>query len=185
VSTPTYQVGESFEFALSDTGAGGETRTATELAGSHDYVVAVLLRDHYCPRSRQLVQSLAAAYEELAGRSTAVVPVLPDCPERASVWQRRYDLPFGLLTDPKSVADDGNAFDAFEPFQRLLPACPGSVLFESDGDQLRFVRTVQTDRASDASAVDAVLAAIDEHATDSVVDPVGTGPDAEAAGDGF
>jgi len=33
--------------------------------------------------------------------------------------------------------------------------------------------------------VDAVLAAIDEHATDSVVDPVGTGPDAEAAGDGF
>lgn len=184
MSTPTYQVGESFEFALPDTGAGGETRTASDLAGSHDYVVAVLLRDHYCPRSRQLVQSLAAAYEELAGRSTAVVPVLPDCPERASVWQRRYDLPFGLLTDPTPGDDDGNAFDAFEPFQRLLPECPGAVLFESDGDQLRFVRTVRNDRSRDVSTVDAVLAAIDDHATDSVVEPVAA-PDAEAAGDSF
>lgn len=175
-------MGESFEFALPDAGSGGETRTSTEMAGSHDFVVAVLLRDHYCPLSRQIVQSLAEAFEAFAGRSTAVVPVLPDCRERASVWQRRYDLPFGLLTDPvEGEAPEG--FEQFEPFERLLPELPGAVVFEADGETLRFVETVRVERTEDGPGIGTVLETIDDHADDAVVDPVGLTPDVETVGD--
>lgn len=175
--------GESFEFELPDTGAGGETRTATDVARGHDYVVAVLLRNHYCPLSRQFVQSLADAYEGFAGRSTAVVPVLPDTLGRASVWQRRYDLPFGLLSDPADgeVAD---GFAAFAPFATLLQELPGAVLFEADGETLRFVRTVRCTRGGDGPPVDAPFDAIDDHASDDVVDPDQVGPDVEHVTEG-
>lgn len=180
---PTYEPGESFEFALPDTGSGGETQTATDLAGGHDYVVAVLLRDHYCPLSRQLVQSLADEYEEFAARATAVVPVLADSHGRASVWQRRYDLPFGLLTDSADGTGDEAGFDAFGPFEELLPELPGAVLFEADGEELRFVRTTCADRATDGSVVETVLGAIDDRASERVVEPVGTATDVESVGD--
>lgn len=194
MSGPTYRSGESFEFALPDTGSGGETRTATDVARNHDYVVTVLLRDHYCPLSRRLVQSLADAYEGFAGRSTAVVPVLPDAVGRASVWQRRYDLPFGLLSDMAGdgptaddvAADDeaGDGFEVFDPFETVLPGLPGAVLFEADGETLRFVRTVRCDRGRDGPPVDDVLKAIDDHASDGVVDPGRTGPGVERVSEG-
>lgn len=183
MNTPTYHVGESFEFALPDAGSGGETRTDGDLAGSHDYVVTVLLRGHYCPQSRQFVQSLADAYEGFAARSTAVVPVLPARRGRAAVWQRRYDLPFGLLTDP-APAEDTDRFETFAPFQRLLGRLPGAVLFEADGETLRFVRTIRCEPEKDGSAVDVVFEAIDDHATDSVVEPVGLASEVETLSDG-
>lgn len=183
MNTPTYQVGESFEFALPDAGSGGETHTAADLAASHDYVVTVLLRDHYCPLSRQYVQSLAEAYEAFAGRSTAVVPVLPDRRGRAAVWQRRYELPFGLLTDPVEE-DDADGFESFAPIQRLLPKLPGAVLFETDGERLRFARTIRYERSGNGPAASALLEAIDDHATDSVVESVGPVPDVETVSDG-
>ena len=183
MNTPTYQVGESFEFALPDAGSGGETHTAADLAASHDYVITLMLRDHYCPLSREFVQSLAESYEKFAGRSTAVVPVLPDRRGRAAVWQRRYELPFGLLTDPVE-ADDADGFETFAPFQRLLPELPGAVLFEADGERLRFVRTIRCDRSENVSGVGALLEAIDDHATDSVVEPVGLVNDVETVSDG-
>ena len=182
VSTSTHRVGESFDFALPDTGAGGETRTAAELADSHDYVVAVLLRNHYCPLSRRLVQALAEAYEAFAGRSTAVVPVLPDTTGRASVWQRRYDLPFGLLTDP--AAENDGKFGLFVPFQRLLPDLPGAVLFEADGDRLRFARTVRCDIREGGPPVEVLLEAVDDYAADGVVEATEIVPEVETAGDG-
>lgn len=146
-------------------------------------MVAVLLRDHYCPLSRQLVQSLADEYEAFAGRGTAVVPVLPDGPGRASVWQRRYDLPFGLLTDPVEEPADADGFDAFGPFQELLPELPGIVLFESDGEGLRFVRTVSCGRSGNEQAVQTVLDAVDDCASERVVEPAGPGTDVETVGD--
>lgn len=179
MSVSTFRVGESFSFALPDAGAGGETQTAADLAGSHDYVLAVLLRDHYCPRSRRIVQSLAAAAEAFTDRSTAVVPVLPERRERASVWRRRYDLPFGLLTDPPE-GDDGREFGTFEPFRRLLPERPGAVLFEADGERLRFVRTVAFD---DGCPIDAMVEAVDGQTVNERVEPTGFATGAEAVGD--
>lgn len=180
----TFRTTESFEFELPDTGAGGESLTATELARSHDYVVAVLLRDHYCPLSRQYVQALATAYEAFAGRSTAVLPVLPDTVGRAAVWQRRYDLPFGLVTDPAAGDEDGNGFDVFGPVATLVSDCPGAALFEADGETLRFVRTVSRDSGADGPDVGALLEAIDEHASDGIVDKADVGPDVEPITDG-
>lgn len=179
MSVSTFRVGESFSFALPDAGASGETRTAADLAGSHDYVVAVLLRDHYCPRSRLVVQSLAGASETFGDRSAAVVPVLPERRERASIWRRRYDLPFGLLIDPPE-GEDGREFGTFEPFRRLLPERPGAVLFDADGDRLRFVRTVPFD---EGRPVDAVVEAVDDQTVDGPVEPAGFASGSEAVGD--
>lgn len=194
MNTKTQHVGESFEFALPDAGSGGEILTATDLASRHGYVVAALLRDHYCPLSRQFVQSLADAYEGFAGRSTAVVPVLPDGPERAAVWQRRYDLPFGLLTDPvtgdgeaadEAVTNDESSFEQFDPFARLIPRLPGAVVFEADDETLRFVGTVDVERTEEGIDVDPLFETVDDHATDAVVDATGLGPGTETASDGF
>lgn len=139
------------------------------------------LRDHYCALARQFVQSLAEEYEAFAGRSTAVAPVSPDTRGRASVWRRRYDPPFGLLTDPAVGDEDG--FETFAPFQRLFPGLPEAVLFESQGDSLRFGRTVRCDGSGDCPGVDVILEAIDDYAAGSVVSPARLVPDVETVSD--
>lgn len=178
MSESTYQKGASFAFQLPSTGIAGETRTATDLADDNDYVLVVLLRSHYCPLSRQFVQTLAEAYEAFARRSTAVVPVLPDRRGRAAVWQRRYDLPFGLLADLDETVDDETEFDTFGQFQQQFSGLPGAVLFESDDDVLRFVRTVGDEEAENSPSVDVLLNAIDD-ATDRFVGSAEQGTDRE------
>lgn len=168
---------------MQSAGRFGERRTAKDVVAEHDHVVAILLRDHYCPRSRQLVTDLADSYESFAGRSTAVVPVLPDRPERAAVWQRRYDLPFELLADPTddSTGDD-EGFGAFGPFGRLIPALPGGVLFDATDGALRFERTVDRNTLAEESAVDVLLELIDDHREDGISQPVEPGVNAESFG---
>ncbi len=177
-------MGESFDFELPDAGSAGDSRTAADLSADHDYVLAVLLRSHYCPRSRQFVRKLAAEYDAFAGRSTAVVPVLPDRRERAAVWQRRYDLPFGLLADPAGDADGDDGFGAFAPFAALLQRTPGVVLFEADGNSLRFRGTVGGDAGDGGPTVAGLLADVDDHVVDGVAGPVEAGADAGAVTDG-
>lgn len=179
MSESTYQKGASFAFQLPGTGIAGETRTAADLAGDNDYALVILLRSHYCPLSRQFVQTLAEAYEAFARRSTAVVPVLPDRRERAAVWQRRYDLPFGLLADPDEAVDDETEFETFGQFQQQFAGLPGAVLFEADDGELRFVRTVGAEDAENSPSVDALLGAIDDDATDRFVDSAEQGTDPE------
>lgn len=182
-----YPVGEPFEFTLPDTDTGNELRTASDVAVGHDYALVVLLCSHYCPESRTVVQSLADGYERFADRSTAVVPVLPDSRERATVWERRYELPFELLADPGAEGeaadgdaantDERNEFGAFASFERAVTELPGVVLFEVDDDRLRFVRTLDDDRFRDGSVVDGAVGAIDAHRTAAPDTPVEPGDD--------
>lgn len=173
------QKGVSFAFQLPGTGIAGETRTAADLAGDNEYVLVVLLRSHYCPLSRQFVQTLAEAYEAFARRSTAIVPVLPDRRGRAAVWQRRYDLPFGLLADSDETVDDETEFETFGQFQQRFAGLPGAILFEADDDALRFVRTVGDEEAEKSPSVDTLLDAIEDYATDRFVGPAERGTDPE------
>ena len=172
MSEHAHSTGASFEFTLPDAGAGGELRTASALAAEREAVLAVLLRGHYCPRSRELVRTLRDGHEAFASRSTAVLPVLPERHGRAAVWHRRYELPFDLLADPSGPSDGGDErFGAFAPFERTASRLPVGVLFDADGDDLRFVRTVGGDEPGDEPTVERLLAAVDEH------DAVGrTGP---------
>jgi len=147
-----------FEFALPDASAGGELLSAEELATDHDAVLIVLLRSHYCPLCREIVQSFAEAYQSFASRSTAVVPVLPDTVERGAVWQRRYELPFPILADHDETSD---GFEAFAPYQRNLRELPGAILFRASkrntGDGLELVTTFSEERPRDFPAVGAIL----------------------------
>lgn len=120
---------------------GGDPLSSADLAADHDAVVVVLLRSHYCPLCREIVQSLAEEYQAFASRSVAVVPVLPDRVERGALWQRRYELPFPVLADPGETAGDEPSFDAFTPYQRYLQSLPGAVLFESVDGALELVGT--------------------------------------------
>ncbi|GGO02878.1 MULTISPECIES: redoxin domain-containing protein [Haloarcula] len=170
-----------FDFELDNVGAGSATLTSERLAADHDYVLAVLLRNHYCPLCRDLVSRLADHYGEFATRGTAVVPVLPDIRERALVWHRRYELPFPMLADPTDdgVDDDRrdvppDEFDAFAPFQRTIPSLPGVVLFECVEDRLRIVSRHGGPKPQDVPTIDALVDRIDVHRDDGTVD-VGDG----------
>jgi len=153
----------SFEFTLPDASAGGAPLSSAELATDHDAVLVVLLRSHYCPCCRELVQSLADAYQSFAARSTAVVPVLPDRVERGAVWHRRYELPFPILADPDPSTDE-NQFDTFERVQQYCRERPGGVLFRtsSEGNEdLRMVTTFGGETPQDFPAVEEIIAEIE------------------------
>ncbi|WP_324755841.1 redoxin domain-containing protein [Haloarcula sp. GH36] len=156
-----------FEFELHNIGAGSETLASEDLATDHDYVLAVLLRNHYCPLCRELVRNLADRYDEFATRSVAVVPVLPDIRERALLWHRRYDLPFPMLADPETniVGDDDapDEFDTFAPFQRTIPRLPGVALFECEGEQLRIVSRHGGPNPQDIPTIDDLIQRVDRH----------------------
>lgn len=185
MSKPGYSFGEPFQFSLPDGGSGGETRTASEFAVGSDYVLAVLLRSHYCSRSRRLVQGLADEYERFAARSIAVVPVLPARRERAAVWHRRYDLPFSILADcdeERSDADQLASFGVFDPFVDAFDARPGGVLFETDGDVLRFHRTFGDEEPLDASGLDELLSGLEIRGRRTIAGPVASSRDVGSLG---
>lgn len=123
----------------------------------------VLLRSHYCPFCRELVQLLRDEYQSFASQSTAVVPVLPDQVERGAVWQRRYELPFPILADPADSEDDEPSFEAFESYQRLLRALPGAVLFRPHDGKLEFVTTFSGDSPQAFPPIGEILEVIEDH----------------------
>lgn len=150
-----------FEFELHNIGAGSEALSSGDLAADYDYVLAVLLRNHYCPECRELVRDLADRHEAFAARGVAVVPVLPDVRERALMWHRRYDLPFPMLADPtgEPEGEPPEEFDSFGPIQRDVAGRPGIALFESEDGKLRLV-------GSDGGAVptvDQLLDRVERH----------------------
>lgn len=149
-----------FEFTLPDASTGGEALSSAELAAEHDAVLVVLLRSHYCPLCREIVQSLAEEYQSFTSRSTAVVPVLPDQVERGAVWQRRYELPFPILADPDE-SSEGDRFDTFAPYQGYLRELPGAILFrgsEDDADdRLEMVTTFSEEQSQHFPTVEAIL----------------------------
>lgn len=172
-----------FEFELHNIGAGSETLASSDLAADHDYVLAVLLRNHYCPLCRELVRNLADRYDEFATRGVAVVPVLPDIRERALLWHRRYELPFPMLADPATdiISEDGapDEFDTFAPFKRTIPRLPGVALFECKGERLRIVSRHGGPNPQDVPTIDDLLERVDRHRDDGVPDRPG-----EAVSDG-
>jgi peroxiredoxin Q/BCP len=121
----------------------------------------VLLRSHYCPRCRDIVQSLRDEYQSFASRSTAVVPVLPDSVERGALWQRRYELPFPVLADP-AEADGETEFDTFAPYEQYLRSLPGAALFQSNAGDLELAATFGGDGPKEFPSVETILTAIDE-----------------------
>ena len=152
--------GEPCEFTLPDASAGGETLSSSQLAAEHDAVLVVLLRSHYCPRCRDVVQSFGAEYQSFASRSTAVVPVLPDSVERGALWQRRYELPFPILSDPAGP-DAESEFETFEPYERYLRSLPGAALFEASEGELELVATFGGDGSKEFPSVETMLDEID------------------------
>lgn len=157
-----------FEFELHNVGTGSEALRASDLAADNEYVLAVLLRNHYCPLCRELVRELADRYDEFATRGTAVVPVLPDIRERALLWHRRYELPFPMLADPATdyAADDcdgSGEFGAFAPFQRTIPRLPGVALFECECDRLRVVSRHGGPNPQDVPTIDDLLDRVERH----------------------
>ncbi|WP_167768452.1 redoxin domain-containing protein [Haloarcula amylovorans] len=157
-----------FDFELPNVGAGSETLHSATLAAEHEYVLAVLLRNHYCPLCRELVRELAGRYDEFATRGTAVVPVLPDIRERALVWHRRYELPFPMLADPAADVVTGDRretapdeFETFEPFQRTIPSLPGVALLECVDDSLKIVSRHGGPNPQDVPTIDSLLRRLD------------------------
>lgn len=142
---------------------GGESLSSSDLTAEHDAVLIVLLRSHYCPLCRDIVQTLRDEYQAFASRSTAVVPVLPDQVERGAVWQRRYELPFPILADPDESVADEPAFETFAPFQRLIRDLPGAVLFRPGEDGLEFVTTFGGDSPQAFPAVEEITDEIEVH----------------------
>ncbi|WP_276273405.1 redoxin domain-containing protein [Haloarcula litorea] len=164
------------EFDLHNVGAGREVLGSADLAREHDHVIAVLLRNHYCPRSRALVEDLSDRYDEFAARGIEVVPVLPDVRGRALVWNRRYDLPFPMLADPRvEIADGGtpDEFDAFRSVRRTLPRLPGVAVFECVDDRLRIVPRHDEPTPRDAPTIDSLLARVDARRDGETADPSG------------
>jgi peroxiredoxin Q/BCP len=160
VSNSRVARGEPFEFTLPDAGAGDGTLSSSRLAAEHDAVLVVLLRSHYCPRCRDIVQSFRDKYQSFASRSTAVIPVLPDSVERGALWQRRYELPFPVLTDPAGP-DAESEFETFEPYERYLQSLPGAALFEPSEGELELVATFGGDGPKEFPSVESVLDEID------------------------
>lgn len=151
---------EPFEFTLPDASAGGEELSSSELAAEHEAVLVVLLRSHYCPRCRDIVQSFRDEYGSFASRSTAVVPVLPDSVERGALWQRRYELPFPVLADPAD-SDVDSEFDTFEPYEQYLRSLPGAALFRSNDGDLELVATFGNGGPKEFPSVETILSEID------------------------
>lgn len=143
---------------------GASDDHAGVVAGAdNEYVLCLVVRDHYCPRSRELVGDVAGSAGSFADRNTAVVPVVPARAGRAAVWERRYDLPFGVVADPPSD-DDGS----FEALTAQLDHPPAAVLLEANGASLRWVRALGDDCPSTGPSVAALLDAVDTARTDGV-----------------
>jgi len=150
---------QRLDFELSNVGSGAETLTATGVAAESDYLLVVLLGSHYCSRSRELVRALAENHESFSERATAVVPVLPDIRERARVWDRRYELPFPMLTDPADDGDDPDAFGTFGRLEDRVEALPAFVLCRC-GEAPTVVSTA-SEPDIDTPLVDSVLEYLD------------------------
>jgi peroxiredoxin Q/BCP len=152
------------EFELPNVGRGGETEQSAKFAADDEFLLVVLLGSHYCSRSRELVRALAENDEAFTARGTTVVPVLPDIPGRARLWDRQYDLPFPLLADPSEDSEEPDEFGAFGPLQRAVDELPAFVLCRCGGEHPTVVAT-ETEAALDVPLVDAVLDFVDSHRT--------------------
>lgn len=157
---------QQFEFELPNVGRGSETVRASNLVADGDYLLVVLLGSHYCPRSRELVRTLAGCHDAFRRRGTTVVPVLPDIRERARVWDRQYDLPFPMLVDPAEGDDDGS-FGVFEPLQESVAELPAVALCRPGEAGLTVVAT-ESEATLEVPVVESLLGFVDRHrATDA------------------
>lgn len=150
---------QRLDFELSNVGQGAETLTAAELTAESEYLLVVLLGSHYCSRSRELVRVLAENNASFSERATTVVPVLPDIRERARVWDRQYELPFPMLTDPAGDGDEPDTFGTFDQYQDRVEALPAFVLCRC-GEAPTVVSTA-SEADIDAPLVDSVLEYLD------------------------
>lgn len=154
--------GQRLDFELPNVGVGGETVAASELAADGESLLLVLLGSHYCSQSRELVRTLCENHDAFRERATTVVPVLPDIAERASVWDRQYDLPFPMLADPATESEETDAFGVFEPLQRSVPELPAFVFCSRVDGELQVV-SAETEADLDVPLVGSVLEFVDSH----------------------
>lgn len=157
--------GTEFGFELQNVGAGNETVTAETLGTHGGSVLLVLLRSHYCPKSRELVRTLCDRHEAFRQRDTAVVSVLPDIRERGRLWDQQYDLPFALLVDPETEGlEEGDGFGTFETLRAEFDDLPAVALCACTGDGLSVVELLGNGKT--VPSVDAILASLDERRGD-------------------
>ena len=137
-------------FDLPNGGAEAETVSSEGLAAEFDAVVVLLLRDHYCQVSREHARAYSDAFDRFDAENVAVVAALPDDPDRAAYWDKRYDLAFPVLADSAArmadasasgtaMTDGTNRFDAFVDVEAGVESLPAVGVLRTDSTYPRLV----------------------------------------------
>lgn len=155
-------VGQSLEFTLPNVGDGPDRYTAPDLQSGSGIALVLLLRNHYCPLSRRKVRRLGERVDEFESEHVPVVAVLPDGPDRAEIWGRRYEPSFPLLADPAEAdasAEDStpNTFEAFGEVQEWVPQTPALVVVETYGDEPTVGQIYSGSTRQDCPTIDEML----------------------------
>jgi len=155
-------------FELPNVGVGPDPLSLAEISAVSDFAVLLFLRDYHCPKCKAQVASISKEADQFDGLGTAVLPILPEPPERAAEWRDNFDreFPFPLLADKdKQVAeqyDQPTRFGALGSLHDLIGRLPQSVILDTrDGDP-EVIYTYEGDSVSDRPEVDELLGQVEE-----------------------
>ena len=159
---------ETLSFELPNVGVGPDPLSLAEIAAVSDFAVLLFLRDYHCPKCKAQVASISEEAEQFNDLATAILPILPEPPERAADWRDGFDreFPFPLLADgDKEVAkqyDQPTRFGAVGSLHDLIGRLPQSVILDTrDGDP-EVIYTYEGDSVSDRPEVEELLDQVHE-----------------------
>jgi peroxiredoxin len=161
-------------FDLPNGGPGPDAVASDDLTAEYDYLVVLLLRDHYCQVSRNRAQAFDDELAAFENRDVGVVAALPDSQEKASFWGRRYDLSYPVLADTVAQVDGADAggdaqamtdgtprFDAFAEIETRLETLPAIGVLDTRKRWPRLVDTFGGDRLQDCPTPEEVRRRLD------------------------
>lgn len=151
---------------LTNVGTGPEELSLQDLAATHDFLVLLFQRDHYCTNCREQVQQVRDRYTEFERRNAEVVSIVPEPPEKLREWQAKYDLPYPLVADPDaSVSEEYDQpvrFGILGKLSDFFGRMPKAVILDCRDGEPTVAYSHEGSSTWDRPELDELLAAIDE-----------------------
>lgn len=136
---------EAFDFELPNVGVGPDPLSLSAVIDASDFAVLLFLRDYHCPKCKAQVSEISEYARQFNEMKTAVLPILPEPPDRAAKWREKVvnDFPFPLLADAeKAVAeqyDQPTRYGSVGQLSDLLGRLPQSVVLDTRGEAVEVV----------------------------------------------
>jgi peroxiredoxin Q/BCP len=155
------------DFELPNVGVGPDPLSLADVADVSDFAVMLFLRDFHCPKCKAQVQSMAQQATAFSERNAAVLPILPESPERAATWKDNFDagFPFPLLADEsKTVADSYDQptqYGALGSLHDLIGRLPQSIVLDTRTAEQEVIFSHRGDSADDRPEATELIDAVE------------------------